>query len=447
MISMKEYLDKRERILKSVRGTACHEPLALEKSTSNLFRHRTQDHVHRLDLRHFNHVLRIDEKEACAEVEGLTTYEDLVRETLPFNLMPAVVPQLKSITVGGAIAGIGIESSSFQYGFVHETMQELEVLLPDGSVVVATKENEYSDLFLGFPNSYGTLGYALRAVVKLVPVKPFVRLTHHRYSDLEQYFQGLAQVCEARSVDFVDGTMFHERELYITTGEFVDRAEWVSDYTYRQIYYQSIPRKQTDYLTTHDYLWRWDTDWFWCSKHFFLQYPVMRRLWGKKRLGSAVYWKVWKQFHRSRAARLLARVIEGRQEAVIQDVEIPIERAPEFASFLQRKIGITPVWVCPVRAYEPSVSYSLYSMNPKQLYVNFGFWDVVKTAHEEGYFNKAVEAEVRRCAGRKSLYSSSYYSKEEFGRLYNEPAYRRLKLKYDPTGKLKELYDKCVLKK
>ncbi|WP_447599956.1 FAD-binding oxidoreductase [Nitrospira sp. Nam80] len=447
MISIDQYLAKREQALASLRGMAGLPPLALAKTTSNLFRHREQERVHRLDVGHFNQVIRVDEKEACAEVEGLTTYEDLVRETLPFNLMPAVVPQLKSITVGGAIAGIGIESSSFRYGFVHETMLELEVLLPDGNIVVATRENQYSDLFLGFPNSYGTLGYALRTVVKLIPIKRFVKLSHHRYSDLEQYFQGIARSCEARSVDFIDGTMFHENELYMTTGEFVDRAEWVSDYTYQQIYYQSIPRKQTDYLTTHDYLWRWDTDWFWCSKHFLLQYPVMRRLWGKNRLGSAVYWKLWKRFHRSRVAQLMARMIEGRQEAVIQDVEIPIERAPDFARFLHRNIGIRPVWVCPVRAYDPSVSYSLYSMNPKQLYVNFGFWDVVKSNHEEGYFNKAVEAKVRECGGRKSLYSSSYYSREEFGRLYNEPAYRRLKLRYDSTGRLKDLYDKCVLKK
>ena len=447
MISSEDYIDKREHVRSSLRGTGRGEPLALEKATSNLFRHREQEGVHRLDLRHFNQVLRVDEKEEWVDVEGLTTYEDLVRETLPFNLMPAVVPQLKSITVGGAIAGIGIESSSFKYGFVHETMQELEVLLPDGRVVVATKGNEHSDLFLGFPNSYGTLGYALRATVKLVPVKRFVKLTHHRYSDLEQYFQGIAQLCQERSVDFVDGTMFHDRELYITTGEFVDRVEWLSDYTYRQIYYQSIPRQQTDYLTTHDYLWRWDTDWFWCSKHFLLQYPVMRGLWGKKRLGSAVYWKIWKRIHRSRAAQWVVTAIGGRQEAVIQDVEIPIEHAPDFARFLHQKIGIKPVWVCPVSAYDPSVSYSLYSMNPCKLYINFGFWDLVKTDHEEGYFNKAVEAKVRECAGQKSLYSNSYYSKEEFDRLYNERVYRQLKLRYDSTGKLKDLYEKCVLKK
>jgi FAD/FMN-containing dehydrogenase len=403
--------------------------------------------MHRLDLRDFNHVIRVDEREQFAEVEGLTTYEDLVRETLPFQLMPTVVPQLKSITIGGAIAGIGIESSSFKYGFVHETVQELEILLPDGRVVVATKSNDYSDLFFGFPNSYGTLGYVLKLKVKLLPIKPFVKLTHHRYSDWEQYFREIARLCSERSVDFIDGAMFHDKELYITTGEFIDHAEWVSDYTYRQIYYQSIQQKKTDYLTAHDYLWRWDTDWFWCSKQFFLQYSVVRWLWGKERLNSTTYWKFLKWFRHSRAAQWVARTIRGRQEAVIQDVEIPIEHAPEFAQFFHEEIGIKPVWVCPVTAYDPSVSYSLYSMTPRKLYVNFGFWDAVKTEHEEGYFNRAIEAKVRKLDGQKSLYSTSFYSREEFGELYNEGGYRQLKIRYDSTGKLNNLYEKCVLKK
>src|SRR4029078_11595745 len=167
----------------------------LAKSSSNLFRHRAQQRVHQLDLRNFNHVLRINEQERYAEVEGLTTYEELVRETLAFNLLPAGVPQLKSITLGGAISGIGIESSSFKYGFVDETMQELEVLFTggevvvatrerellchDGEVVVATRENEHRDLFFGFPNSYGTLGYALRVKILLIPINPFAQITHH----------------------------------------------------------------------------------------------------------------------------------------------------------------------------------------------------------------------------------------------------------------------------
>ena len=52
----------------------------------------------------------------------------------------------------------------------------------------------------------------------------------------------------------------------------------------------------------------------------------------------------------------LARAIGGRQEAVIQDVEIPMEHAARFAQFLNQDIGIQPVWICPVAAYDSSAS-------------------------------------------------------------------------------------------
>src|SRR5207248_11475150 len=54
--------------------------------------------------------------------EGMTTYADLVDATLARGVMPCVVPQLKSITVGGAAAGVGIEASSFRYGLVNDTL-------------------------------------------------------------------------------------------------------------------------------------------------------------------------------------------------------------------------------------------------------------------------------------------------------------------------------------
>ena len=68
----------------------------------------------------------------------MTPYEDLTRACLAHGVMPAVVPQLKTITLGGAVAGVGIESSSHRHGLVHDTMLELDVLLGDGRVVSCT---------------------------------------------------------------------------------------------------------------------------------------------------------------------------------------------------------------------------------------------------------------------------------------------------------------------
>lgn len=155
--------------------------MGLSKDSSNLFRERANAARRRLDVRGFDEVLHIGD--GFVDAEGMVSYEKLVHECLACGVMPAVVPQLKTITLGGAVAGVGIESSSHRYGLVHDTMLELEVLLGDGRIVTCTAHNEHAALFFGFPNSYGTLGYALRVKAKTIPVKPWVRLEHLSYDD------------------------------------------------------------------------------------------------------------------------------------------------------------------------------------------------------------------------------------------------------------------------
>jgi FAD/FMN-containing dehydrogenase len=80
--------------------------------------------------------------------------------------------------------------------------------------------------------------------------------------------------------------------------------------------------------------------------------------------------------------------------------------------------------------------------------VNFGFWDVVQSRqpHESGHFNRLVEHEVMRLGGIKSLYSESYFTREEFAQAYAMAQYQALKAKYDPSGRMLGLYEKCGLR-
>ncbi len=422
----------------------------LDKKTSNLFRVRPPaDRSSRLDVRDFIHVIEVDHVNHVAEVEGMTTYEKLVDATLPHGLMPAVVPQLKSITVGGAVTGGGIESSSFRYGFVHETVAAVEILTGKGETVIAKPDNEHSDLFYGFPNSYGSLGYACRLWIKLVPVRPYVRVTHHGFRDPEAYFNDMARICEdgrrnGHGPDFVDGTVFGHGELYRTEGFFTDTGGEISRYTFMNIYYHSIRRRREDWLTAHDYLWRWDPDWFWCSRAFGMENPVLRFIAGSLGLlKSTTYWKLrnWNERY-----RILQRLGIMRQpvEWVIQDVEIPVERAAEFHDFLIREIGILPFWICPAKAFRKDAVYPLYRTDPDILYINFGFWGGVKTDRPQGYYNRLVEDKVAELEGIKSLYSNSFFTEDEFWSRYNRPAYDRLRALYDPGNVFSGLYEKCV---
>ncbi len=447
-----EYEARRARLREQYQNIPSDVPVRLAKPTSNLFRPRRRPSPARLDVRGFDSVLEVDPVTRTADVQGMTTYEHLVEATLPHGLMPLVVPQLKTITLGGAITGLGIESSSFRNGMPHESVLEMEILTGDGRVVVARPDNGHRTLFYGFPNSYGTLGYVLRLSIELEPVRPFVRLRHVSFTDHGAYFASMSQVCEERfydgdPVDFVDGTAFGDDELYLSLGTFVDEAPATSDYTGMNIYYRSLQRRRVDHLTVRDYLWRWDTDWFWCSRVFGVQDPRVRRLVPKRWLRSDNYWKLVDLEKRYGLMRRLDR-LRGRppEEHVVQDIEVPVERAPDFFDFLVREIPISPFWVCPLRQRDPDVRWDLYPLDPEVTYVNFGFWSTVALAdgQPDGTHNRRIEHVVEELGGRKSLYSTSYYGRDEFWRLYNGPAYKELKRTYDGEGRLLDLYDKCV---
>lgn len=440
------YEERKQRLVQFV-VTHDSTPLRLDKSTSNLFRDRTEVSVQRLDVKDFNHVLRVDLENLFVDVEGMTTYEDLVRECLKHGVMPTVVPQLKSITVGGAVAGVGIESSSFRFGLVHETVQEMEILLADGRTVVCTPDNQHQDLFYGFPNSYGTLGYALRLKVQVVPVKRFVKLSHYRHTDADDYFSQLERWCQ-RQVDFVDGAIFGKGEYYLTIGQFVDEAPHTSDYTFERIYYRSIRERAIDFLSTEDYIWRWDTDWFWCSKNVFAQQPLVRRMLGRSRLNSVTYTRIMRWNSRWKLTRTVNRLLGWHTESVIQDVDIPLGHCKAFLDFYLETIRFTPVWICPTRVRRKGARFPLYPMEPDVLYVNFGFWDVIRGRKRlpPGYYNRMLERKVDELGGIKSLYSDVYYTPEQFWRIYDRGRYEQLKDHYDPHRVLKDLYAKCVLK-
>ncbi|MEZ5115894.1 MAG: FAD-binding oxidoreductase [Candidatus Nanopelagicales bacterium] len=454
------YQDQVARLLDQYAELAPGEPVRLAKATSNLFRPRARTSSPGLDVAAFDGVLEVDESARTADVLGMTTYEHLVDATLPHGLAPMCVPQLRTITLGGAVTGLGIESTSFRNGLPHESVLEMDVLTGDGRVLTISRADDdpHRDLFFGFPNSYGTLGYALRLRIELEPVAPYVHLRHVRFDTATELAEAAARITAERSwrgqrVDFLDGTVFSPEEQYLTLGEKVAAPTaanpLASNYTGMGVYYRSIQRRREDLLTIHDYLWRWDTDWFWCSRAFGVQRPEVRLLWPKSRLRSDVYWKL---VALDRRWRLSARAdrLRGRpaREPVVQDIEVPVDRLPEFLDFFHREVGIEPVWVCPLRQRDPAARWPLYQLDPSTTYVNVGFWSTVPLPPgvdpEEGRVNRRIERVVADLGGRKSLYSTAFYDRDEFWATYGGGVYDGLKKAYDPDGRLLGLYEKCV---
>jgi FAD/FMN-containing dehydrogenase len=398
--------------------------------------------VRRVSLADFNHVLAIDAAARTAEVEGLTTYETVVRACLAEGFLPLVAPELKHITVGGATVGIGIESTCFRYGFVHDGLREADVLLPGGDIVTARADNEHADLFAALPNSYGTLGYILRAKIALHPAKPYVHLVIEPFRDAGAYLQAMERATQVAENDFVEGLFFEDGRYFLMTGRFADGVPQRDDIVHRNVFYRLVERRRDIYLSTFDYIFRYDPDWFWNvpEKGF---YNLFRRYAPAQYRNSAFYTR-----YAAAKNKLLGSIgiKDDSLEPLIQDWEVPWAHAEELVRFAITEVPLEgrPWAAVPIKTPRRP---TLYPIRPNELYFNLGCYLQVRRppGMARYHYTKILDRKCFELGGIKMLYSSSFLSEPEFDALYNGAAYRALKAKYDPAGNAQTLYRKVAL--
>jgi FAD/FMN-containing dehydrogenase len=419
-------------------------PLRLEKSTiSNLFRYQPRGvAARRLSLGEFNHVLGLDRAARTVEVEGLTTYETVVRYCLEHGFLPLVAPELKHITVGGATVGIGIESTCYRYGFVHDGLREADVLLPDGKIVTARADNEHADLFDALPNSYGTLGYILRAKIALHRASRYVHLHVEKFRNPAKYLEAMRVATESPDLQFVEGLFFQDNRYFLMTGRFVDKVPHCDDIVRRSVFYRLVETRRDIYLKTFDYIFRYDPDWFWNVPEtgFF---NLFRRYAPERWRNSAFYTRY---VATKRKALGALGVRDDRTEPLIQDWEVPWGHGEELIRFAIGNVdlGARPWAAVPIKAPRQP---TLYPIKPNELYFNLGCYCQVQRPDgmEPYHYTKILDRKCFDLGGIKMLYSSSFLGEAEFDALYNGAAYRKLKAKYDAAGNAQTLYKKVAL--
>jgi FAD/FMN-containing dehydrogenase len=418
--------------------------LRLAKGTvSNLFRYQPRRAAERtLSLGHFNEVIGVDSSSRTLDVEGLTTFETIVAECLPHGLLPPVTPELRHITVGGATVGIGIESTCFRHGFVHDALLEADVLLPGGEIVTCSGENEHADLFSALPNSYGTLGYILRARIRLMPARPFVHLGIECFPEPGAWLHNMREATRRDDVDFVEGLFFEDQRFYLMTGRFADRVPQVDDILREHVFYRLVQQRSDVYLTTADYIFRYDPEWFWNipDTPFF---SLFRRYAPRRFRNTGFYtrYAAWK----SRLRERLPGSRTDMTEPLIQDWEVPWDAGAELVEFALREVDLDGRPWAAVPIMTPRRP-TIYPIAPDELYFNLGCYCQVRRpeGREPYHYSKIMDGKCFDLGGIKMLYSSTFLDRAEFDARFNGEAYRRLKARYDPNGNAPELYRKVA---
>ncbi len=431
---MTTHAEKVARIVAQLRASRGVRPLSLRKKTVAHQVPKGGDLRHRdakIDVSELTEILEIDPVKRTCVAESGVTFVDLVAATLKHGLVPIVVPELKTITIGGAISGCSIESMSFVRGGFHDTCREYEVITATGEVLTCTPDNEHRLVFEMMHNSFGTLGILSKLTFELVPAKPFVHVTYETYRTLEDYRSAIWRHFETRDADFMDG-IIHARDCWVLCmGRFVDRAPYTSNYEWVKVYYQSTRKRRDDYLRTADYFFRYDRG----VTNVRPRSLLARVLFGK--LMSSTQWL--------ELANRVHWMLPRDRPTVTVDVFVPFGNVPDFMRWYDEAVDFYPIWCVPYKRVNdyPWLVDSYWSELKDTLFLDLAIYGMKQP--EGRNIHRELEQELMAVHGLKTLISHNYYSRAEFWQLYNKPNYDAVKRITDPDNQFRDVYDKmCV---
>lgn len=133
-------------------------------------------------------VLGVDPAGLVADVEAGIVWRGLIHHLKRWNLVPRVLTNNLSVTVGGTLSMGGVGVASFKYGTQGDNVRELDVVTGEGELLTCDRERN-SDLFWGVLAGLGQVGVITRARLDLRRVKPMTRTYYLLYDDLRRFLE------------------------------------------------------------------------------------------------------------------------------------------------------------------------------------------------------------------------------------------------------------------
>ncbi|KAJ6779324.1 hypothetical protein PWT90_02507 [Aphanocladium album] len=434
-----------------------NKPFRIYHGSTNSTRTSQRRADNTIDTSQLTHVLSVDVVSRTALVEPNVPMDALVDATLAHGLVPPVVMEFPGITVGGGFSGMAGESSSFRSGAFDATMRSIEIVLPTGEVVRASKTDN-AELFWGAASAFGTLGVVTLLEIELREAREYVELTYSLTTNSRDTVRVMEEAAADKATDYIDGIVFSKDATVICIGKLTDempkgkapqklsrrndpwfyiRARDVLKQLQRNTA-QDATNTVVDYIPLRDYLFRYDRGGFWVAKYAFNYFLTPFNRITRSALDRFMHARVmYRAVHKSGLA----------DTHIVQDVGVPYDAVEDFQSWLDTNFAIYPLWLCPLRVQRdsPDAEHGLHAEfgrpNAPNL-MNFGVWGKVPGDRRAVVAkNRDLERKVQALGGKKWLYAHAYYPEDEFWAHYDRASYDALRHKYHAEY-LPSVYDK-----
>lgn len=360
--------------------------------------------------------------------------------------------------------GTGMTTHSHKVGLFQETITSYEVVLSDGSLVEATKDNKYSDLYKCLPWSHGSLAFLVALTLKVVPVKPYIKMKYIPVIGKKNYCDKIREYSGANGEDvnslsnYVEMTIFEKDKAVIMLGDYSDYdpklpinnlSKWYKPWFYKYVETFLSRGEYEELIPMREYLLRHNRAIFWVVESMipFGNNPIFRLLFG---------WML-----PPKPAFLKFTTTPGIREftftkQVFQDIVLPINELENQIDTSEKLFEAYPLLVYPCRVYDwgqssgqirrpdqkylvPGTSYAMYN--------DLGVYGVpgqvkLKKPYDPVKAMRAMEKFTRDVGGFSFLYADIFMTRSEFEKMFDLTLYEIVRNKYKAEGAFPHLYDK-----
>ncbi|CAL8078831.1 unnamed protein product [Orchesella dallaii] len=424
-----------------------------------------KDNCHKVPINLYS-ILELDEKNLTVKVEPMVTVGEITKYLIPRGYTLAVTLEIADATLGGLAMGVGMTTYSHKVGLYQEAIQSYEVVLGDGSLVTATRNNEYSDLYHALPWSHGSLGFLTALDLQIIPVKPYIHMKYIPVKGQKKYCDTIRELSGANDKDrelddFVEATIYSKDEAVIMIGNFADLppitqwgkinnlARWYKPWFYCHVKTFLEKGEREEYIPLRQYLLRHNRSIFWVVEDMipFGNEPWFRYLFGWLLPPKPAFLK----FTTTPGIRAMTFT-----KQVFQDIVLPINQLEDQINISEKLFDTYPILVYPCRVYDHGDHMGqLRKPRPDQMVpgANYGMFNDLgvygvpgpvkrKEKYDAVQKMRAMEKFTRDVGGYPFLYADIFMNRKEFEEMFDLTLYEKVRRKYHAEGAFPHLFDK-----
>ncbi|KAL7645256.1 UNVERIFIED_CONTAM: hypothetical protein RMT77_003642 [Armadillidium vulgare] len=423
-----------------------------------------KDLCHKISIPLYD-ILELNEKAMSVKVEPFVTVGQITDYLVKRGYTLAVCLEVAEATLGGLAMGVGMTTYSHNVGLYQETVISYDVILGDGSLVTATRSNEYSDLYYTLPWSHGTLGFLVCLELQIIKIKPHIKLEYipiegkSKYCELIRHISG-ANDKTFKTPDYLEATVFSKEKAVIMVGNFADVPEGekhkinrVSAF-YKPWYFKHVETflekgRDYEYIPLEDYLLRHNRSIFWVVETMipFGNNILFRWIFGWLLPPQIAFLK----FTTTPGIRAMTFT-----KQVFQDIVLPMNKLEKQIDKAEELFNIYPILIYPCRIYDhgphrgqlrPPRRDQMVVKSNYGMFNDIGIYGVPQKVKDKQRFDavkamREMEKFTRDVGGYPFLYADTFMTRKEFEEMFDLEAYEKVRAKYKANGAFPHLFDK-----